>query len=158
MCLPSWITVTRRVEEVITMADALPERITRVVVSTERPVLIDGPVDIELPDGGTASSQRVVVASCTCRHAGDVVPRDLLVHGVGFDVLGVGEQRHDVKAVARTSAEPASRWRLPSAPRRDRTEAGPSRRAIFSSTSGARGTVIKRRRPTSTTRVCHHAR
>ena len=51
------------------MADALPERITRVVVSTEGPVLIDGPVDIELPDGRTASSQRVVVAICTCRRS-----------------------------------------------------------------------------------------
>ncbi|WP_370350870.1 CDGSH iron-sulfur domain-containing protein [Catenulispora sp. EB89] len=51
------------------MADASPEPATRVTVSTEGPVLIDGPVDVELPDGRTVSSGRVVVALCTCRRS-----------------------------------------------------------------------------------------
>ncbi|WP_425527912.1 CDGSH iron-sulfur domain-containing protein [Yinghuangia seranimata] len=30
------------------------------------PVLVDGPVEITMPDGTTARSERVVVAVCTC--------------------------------------------------------------------------------------------
>jgi CDGSH-type Zn-finger protein len=33
------------------------------------PVLIDGPVDIELPDGSVVSSDRFVVALCVCRRS-----------------------------------------------------------------------------------------
>ncbi|GAA2021499.1 hypothetical protein GCM10009839_18220 [Catenulispora yoronensis] len=51
-------------------ADALHERsTTRVTMGTEGPVLIDGPVEIELPDGRIASSDRVIVALCTCRRS-----------------------------------------------------------------------------------------
>ncbi|MEY9857828.1 CDGSH-type Zn-finger protein [Catenulispora sp. GAS73] len=51
------------------MAEASPDPATRVTVSGEGPVLIDGPVDVELPDGQTVSSGRVVVALCTCRRS-----------------------------------------------------------------------------------------
>lgn len=53
-----------------TDADALQKRsVTRVTMGTEGPVLIEGPVEIELPDGQMASSERVVVALCTCRRS-----------------------------------------------------------------------------------------
>jgi len=33
------------------------------------PVLIDGPVEFELPDGSVVSSDRFVVALCVCRRS-----------------------------------------------------------------------------------------
>ncbi|WP_068271682.1 CDGSH iron-sulfur domain-containing protein [Aldersonia kunmingensis] len=33
------------------------------------PVLIDGPVEVELPDGSVVSSDRFVVALCVCRRS-----------------------------------------------------------------------------------------
>ncbi|GAA1930232.1 hypothetical protein GCM10009716_42150 [Streptomyces sodiiphilus] len=33
------------------------------------PLLIEGPVEVELPDGGTARSDRFVTAVCTCRRS-----------------------------------------------------------------------------------------
>jgi CDGSH-type Zn-finger protein len=33
------------------------------------PVLIDGPVNVELPDGSVVSSDRFVVALCVCRRS-----------------------------------------------------------------------------------------
>lgn len=33
------------------------------------PVLVDGPVELVLPDGGTVRSERPVVALCTCRRS-----------------------------------------------------------------------------------------
>lgn len=44
-------------------------RARRVVVDPEGPVLIEGPVEIDLPDGRTARSDRFVVAVCTCRRS-----------------------------------------------------------------------------------------
>jgi CDGSH-type Zn-finger protein len=41
----------------------------RVVVEPGGPVLVDGPVDIVLPDGQTVCSDRFVVAICTCRRS-----------------------------------------------------------------------------------------
>ncbi|GAA2406226.1 hypothetical protein GCM10010420_37660 [Streptomyces glaucosporus] len=41
----------------------------RVVVDPEGPVLIEGPVEIDLPDGSTARSDRFVVAVCACRRS-----------------------------------------------------------------------------------------
>ncbi|MBB5897124.1 CDGSH iron-sulfur domain-containing protein [Kutzneria kofuensis] len=41
----------------------------RVVVEPGGPVLVDGPVEIVLPDGTTARSDRFVVAVCACRRS-----------------------------------------------------------------------------------------
>lgn len=42
-------------------------RIVRIVPSG--PVLVEGPVRIELPDGSTVESDRFMVAICTCRRS-----------------------------------------------------------------------------------------
>jgi CDGSH-type Zn-finger protein len=39
---------------------------TRVLVVPKGPVLISGPVRIEMPDGGVVESDRFMVAVCTC--------------------------------------------------------------------------------------------
>jgi CDGSH-type Zn-finger protein len=39
---------------------------TRVRVVPKGPVLISGPVRIEMPDGGVVESDRFMVAICTC--------------------------------------------------------------------------------------------
>ncbi|WTW92182.1 CDGSH iron-sulfur domain-containing protein [Streptomycetaceae bacterium NBC_01309] len=41
----------------------------RVDVVQGGPVLMDGPVEVALPDGGVARSDRVVVAVCSCRRS-----------------------------------------------------------------------------------------
>jgi len=38
----------------------------RVVVTADGPVLVDGPVEVELPDGRRARSERPVTALCVC--------------------------------------------------------------------------------------------
>ncbi len=56
-------------------ADAAPAaaaeepRRNRVVVSDDGPLLVDGPVEISLPDGRTVSADRPVVAICTCQRS-----------------------------------------------------------------------------------------
>jgi Iron-binding zinc finger CDGSH type. len=45
----------------------VPAEPTRVLVTGEGPLLVSGPVEIELPDGGTVVSERAVTALCTCR-------------------------------------------------------------------------------------------
>lgn len=42
---------------------------TRVTVTDEGPVLVDGPVEVVLEDGTTVRSERRVVALCTCRRS-----------------------------------------------------------------------------------------
>ena len=41
----------------------------RVVVEPGGPVLVDGPVEIVLPDGKTVRSDRFLVAVCACRRS-----------------------------------------------------------------------------------------
>jgi CDGSH-type Zn-finger protein len=41
----------------------------RVVVEPGGPVLVDGPVEVVLPDGTVARSDRFVVAVCACRRS-----------------------------------------------------------------------------------------
>ena len=41
----------------------------RVAVEPSGPILVDGQVEIELPDGTTARSDRFVVAICACRRS-----------------------------------------------------------------------------------------
>lgn len=43
--------------------DALPNR---VVVTSDGPLLVQGPVQVELPDGRVATSDRPVTAICVC--------------------------------------------------------------------------------------------
>ncbi len=38
----------------------------RVVPVPDGPVLVEGPVEVEMPDGSTVVSDRPVVALCTC--------------------------------------------------------------------------------------------
>lgn len=47
----------------------MPDDARRVVLTGEGPVLVDGPVDIELPDGGRVRSERPVTALCACRRS-----------------------------------------------------------------------------------------
>jgi CDGSH-type Zn-finger protein len=43
--------------------------VTRVVVTDEGPVLVDGPVEVVTQDGTVVRSDRNVVALCTCRRS-----------------------------------------------------------------------------------------
>ncbi|MCX5329463.1 CDGSH iron-sulfur domain-containing protein [Streptomyces sp. NBC_00140] len=40
----------------------------RIRLERRGPLLVDGPVEVELEDGTTVSSDRFRVALCTCRH------------------------------------------------------------------------------------------
>jgi CDGSH-type Zn-finger protein len=44
---------------------------TRVQVVAGGPVLVSGPVRIEMPGGGVVESDRFMVAICTCRRSND---------------------------------------------------------------------------------------
>ena len=44
---------------------------TRVQLVANGPVLVSGPVQIEMPDGRIVESDRFMVAICTCRRSGD---------------------------------------------------------------------------------------
>lgn len=44
----------------------MADRYRRVVVTDDGPVLIHGPVDVELPDGSRVRSDRPVTALCVC--------------------------------------------------------------------------------------------
>ncbi|MGW0658265.1 CDGSH iron-sulfur domain-containing protein [Streptodolium elevatio] len=41
----------------------------RVEVVPGGPLLVEGPIEVPLPDGGVARSDRVVVAVCACRRS-----------------------------------------------------------------------------------------
>jgi CDGSH-type Zn-finger protein len=47
------------------------ERVTRrrVIIVPDGPILIEGPVELALPDGGTLSADRFMVAVCQCRRS-----------------------------------------------------------------------------------------
>lgn len=47
----------------------MDERRTRVTVTDDGPVLVSGPVEIELPDGSVVRSDRTVTALCVCRRS-----------------------------------------------------------------------------------------
>ncbi|WP_232821760.1 CDGSH iron-sulfur domain-containing protein [Desertihabitans aurantiacus] len=53
--------------EVATTAES--PRAHRVLVAEDGPVLVEGPVELELPDGSVLRSERPVVAVCTCRRS-----------------------------------------------------------------------------------------
>jgi CDGSH-type Zn-finger protein len=40
-----------------------------VIVEPGGPILVEGPVDLVLPDGGTVSCDRFMVAICACRRS-----------------------------------------------------------------------------------------
>ena len=46
------------------------ERPRRVIVEQGGPLLVEGPVEVELADGSLATSRRFMVALCTCRRSG----------------------------------------------------------------------------------------
>ncbi|MFE5211361.1 CDGSH iron-sulfur domain-containing protein [Streptomyces sp. NPDC056600] len=48
-------------------ASQRPAEARRIVVPRRGPMLVDGPVEVELEDGTVASSDRFRVALCTCR-------------------------------------------------------------------------------------------
>lgn len=41
----------------------------RLTPLTDGPVLVEGPVEVQLPDGSVVRSDRPVVALCTCRRS-----------------------------------------------------------------------------------------
>jgi CDGSH-type Zn-finger protein len=45
------------------------EQARRVTPLPDGPVLVEGPVEVHLPDGTVARSDRPVVALCTCRRS-----------------------------------------------------------------------------------------
>ena len=45
------------------------DRPRRVLVVPSGPVLVEGPVEITLPDGSTVVSERFLVAVCACRRS-----------------------------------------------------------------------------------------
>jgi CDGSH-type Zn-finger protein len=47
----------------------MPDRVQRVLLTDEGPMLVSGPVEIELPDGRRVRSDRPVTALCTCRRS-----------------------------------------------------------------------------------------
>jgi CDGSH-type Zn-finger protein len=49
----------------------LPEtqRVPRVTLTEGGPILVEGPVELETPDGETVRSERPVVAVCACRRS-----------------------------------------------------------------------------------------
>jgi CDGSH-type Zn-finger protein len=46
-----------------------PDALIHVTVTGEGPILVEGPVEIDLEDGTTHSSDRMVVAICACRRS-----------------------------------------------------------------------------------------
>lgn len=46
-----------------------PPRPTRVTLTDDGPVLVAGPVEVELPDGTVVTSHRTVTALCVCRRS-----------------------------------------------------------------------------------------
>lgn len=51
------------------MVNDSPDPVTRVRVTDEGPVLVDGPVEVTLEDGSTVRSDRIQVAVCACRRS-----------------------------------------------------------------------------------------
>lgn len=47
----------------------MTERARRVRIVPKGPVMVEGPVSIEMPDGSTVDSDRFMVAICTCRRS-----------------------------------------------------------------------------------------
>jgi CDGSH-type Zn-finger protein len=47
----------------------MPEGTPRILLTDEGPMLVSGPVEIELPDGRRVRSERPVTALCTCRRS-----------------------------------------------------------------------------------------
>lgn len=50
-------------------AGARPDPPRRVTMQRRGPILVDGPVEVELEDGSTVFSDRFRVALCTCRRS-----------------------------------------------------------------------------------------
>lgn len=48
----------------------MPENRRRVIVTEDGPILVYGPVDVEMPDGTRVPSDRAVTALCVCGRSG----------------------------------------------------------------------------------------
>jgi len=59
------MTTTSRV----TSGEPSATRVSRVVVTGEGPILVEGPVEVVTADGTTVRSERGLVALCTCRRS-----------------------------------------------------------------------------------------
>ncbi|MFE4580007.1 CDGSH iron-sulfur domain-containing protein [Streptomyces chartreusis] len=46
-----------------------PERPRRVIIEPGGPLLVEGPVEVQLADGSRATSRRFMAAICTCRRS-----------------------------------------------------------------------------------------
>ncbi|WP_433454725.1 CDGSH iron-sulfur domain-containing protein [Streptomyces sp. CA-142005] len=51
------------------MPNERADRARRITVRQPGPLLVEGPVEVELEDGTTVSSDRFLVALCTCRRS-----------------------------------------------------------------------------------------
>ncbi|MGW0210605.1 CDGSH iron-sulfur domain-containing protein [Streptomyces sp. NPDC003233] len=51
------------------MPNERADRPRRITVRRQGPLLVEGPVEVELEDGTTVSSDRFLVALCTCRRS-----------------------------------------------------------------------------------------
>ncbi|MQY34163.1 hypothetical protein SRB17_21290 [Streptomyces sp. RB17] len=51
------------------MPNERADRARRITVRRQGPLLVEGPVEVELEDGTTVSSDRFLVALCTCRRS-----------------------------------------------------------------------------------------
>lgn len=47
----------------------MPDAVTRVTITDDGPLLVAGPVEVELPDGRRVRSDRAVTALCVCRRS-----------------------------------------------------------------------------------------
>lgn len=45
------------------------ERVNRVTIDEGGPIMVEGPVELDLPDGTRVRSDRPVVAVCACRRS-----------------------------------------------------------------------------------------
>ncbi|MER6573412.1 CDGSH iron-sulfur domain-containing protein [Streptomyces sp. NPDC001093] len=51
------------------MPNERADRARRITIQQQGPLLVEGPVEVELADGTTVSSDRFRVALCTCRRS-----------------------------------------------------------------------------------------
>ena len=81
---------------------------TRVQVVPGGPVLVPGPVRIEMPGGEVVESDRFMVAICTCRRSGIYPLCDTSHRRCRPGKAGNREQRRPTPGAAATKSDPAS--------------------------------------------------
>ncbi len=81
---------------------------TRVQVVPGGPVLVPGPVRIELPGGEVVESDRFMVAICTCRRSGIYPLCDTSHRRCRPRRTGKSKQRQAIPAEPATTSDPAA--------------------------------------------------